>query len=283
MFSLALFKKQQQKNKKLQASRNKNVEASSASLKPFVFVAFVGLTLFIVLLIQQQVSQKVWFPITQVSVIGATKEVNASQLENDILDDLNSSFFALKLDQLADQVEMHSWVAEATLRRVWPNKIEVFIREHQPVALWNENALMSANGVVFKVATTVPYQNLVKISGKQRDSRELLFSLSDLNQLIAKYDVYPVDYDYRKAGELKVLFNNSLEVIFSLEDKQVQFKRFAALLANGFMSNEKNVQRIDMRYSNGFSVKWVENKSSSLAKKQALLFKTMQKSEKENV
>ena len=41
------------------------------------------------------------------------------------------------------------WVRDVALRRQWPQRLEVTIEEHAPLARWNDAALVNAQGEVF--------------------------------------------------------------------------------------------------------------------------------------
>ena len=41
------------------------------------------------------------------------------------------------------------WVRKVALRRQWPQRLEVTIEEHAPLARWNDAALVNTDGEVF--------------------------------------------------------------------------------------------------------------------------------------
>jgi hypothetical protein len=51
-------------------------------------------------------------------------------------------FISIDLDQ-ARAFETVPWVRQATLRRIWPDRLAVHLDEHQPVALWLGDAATS--------------------------------------------------------------------------------------------------------------------------------------------
>ena len=263
MFQL---KPRKQGNRKVKPVRNLKERAENRNVKPFVIASLVCVFLVAIVLIHDRFSQQILFPITQVSVMGDLKNVKQATIKNMLLKDLQQGFFNIDLNTYAQEMEAINWVAQATLRRVWPSKLEILIREHQAVAVWDDKTLISTNGILFKVDSIESFKHLAWVKGNEIDAKELLLTYSELDLLISEFNLHVVELKRVKSGEMNVTFNSKLHSIFSLQEKETQFKRFVSLLESGYIKvkNEKNVMNdkelksIDMRYSNGFSVVWQE-------------------------
>ena len=55
----------------------------------------------------------------------------------------------MDLDAARASLRRVPWVRSVALRRQWPHRLEVEIDEHQPLARWNEGALVNTHGEVF--------------------------------------------------------------------------------------------------------------------------------------
>lgn len=257
-------------NRKVKAARNLTESTKNSNVKPFMMALLVSTFVISMVFINDHYKDQILFPITQIKVSGTLQNVTKSELEALVLKDLKEGFFNIKLNTIAQDIEQINWVAQATLRRVWPNKVDVLIREHQAVAVWNDDTLISANGILFKVPTTQNYQQFARISGQAEDAKELLLAYSQLEQMTAAYGLYIDQISRVKSGEIKVKYNSSLISVFAMKDSELQFNRFASLLSSGHLKsngqqntfNNKPVKSIDLRYSNGFSVVWQEPQSS---------------------
>jgi len=62
---------------------------------------------------------------------------------------LTGSFFSMDLQQTRQAFESAPWVRRVSVRRVWPNELQVDIEEQQPLAFWNESQLINTWGEVF--------------------------------------------------------------------------------------------------------------------------------------
>lgn len=66
---------------------------------------------------------------------------------------LQGNFFTVDLDQARAVFESVPWVRQVTVRRIWPNILQVRIEEQQPLALWNENQMINTWGEAFTANT----------------------------------------------------------------------------------------------------------------------------------
>ncbi len=256
-------------NTKRQAARNPTAKASKASIKPFVIAGLMSLFVVIIVVINEKLSDQIMFPITAVEVRGQLNNITKHELEQIVLNDLKKGFFDINLNNIANEIESKNWVAQATLRRVWPNKVEVLIREHQAYAVWDDKTLLSSNGILFSVSNSADFKHLALINGQHQHAKKLLLAYSQLEQLLRQKKLTLISLTAVKSDEMIIQFNTDLTAVFSLTEKDKQFSRFVALLDNQFIQyrkqhntiTDKAVERIDMRYSNGFSVVWKEPSS----------------------
>ncbi len=75
--------------------------------------------------------------------------VTASSLTESIKDKLRGNFFFIDLDDARHLIETTPWVRHARVQRVWPDALAVYVEEHQPLALWNENEMINTWGEAF--------------------------------------------------------------------------------------------------------------------------------------
>lgn len=262
------FNKKKQGNRKVEPPRNLKERAANRNLKPFLIAAFVCVLAVSLVAIKKQLNNKILFPITDIEIVSVLKNVNESDIKNIVLRDLKHGFFDIKLNQLAQEINDINWVAQTTLRRVWPNTVEVIVREHQAVAIWDDKTLVSTEGLLFEVPSSSEF-NLAKVNGQKDRVKELLLAYSELEQLTDNFGLLIDQLNSVKSGEVKVTYNTGLSTVFALQDKEIQFKRFESLLKTGYLTvkngnnelNKKAVKSIDLRYSNGFSVVWLEQQT----------------------
>jgi hypothetical protein len=95
--------------------------------------------------------------------VAGLKLLDADEIRRIFADDLGLAMSAVDLEERRQQVEQLGWVRRASVGRVWPNKIAVYIEEREPVAFLRlpkngGTRLIDSDGVI-----------LTPIEGKQFD------------------------------------------------------------------------------------------------------------------
>src|SRR5688572_17129573 len=93
------------------------------------------------------------FPIREVKVDGQLAHVNREQIRLIVARHLKGNFFTLDLIKTRNAFEKLPWAREVSVRRRWPDKLEVKIEEHQALARWGNIALVNTHGELFQAAT----------------------------------------------------------------------------------------------------------------------------------
>lgn len=101
------------------------------------------------------VAQRPYFAISSLSLQPAEEGaelrfVSASSLNEVVRDSLRGNFFFIDLDETRKLIETTPWVRRARVQRVWPGSLTIYVEEHQPLALWNENEMINTWGEAFE-------------------------------------------------------------------------------------------------------------------------------------
>jgi len=89
--------------------------------------------------------------------IGGAAHISRPAIEKIFADDEGVSVYLIPLAERRDAIREVAWVREATVARVWPNRVIVRVQERTPVAFVRLNAsrygLIDAEGVILPPAT----------------------------------------------------------------------------------------------------------------------------------
>lgn len=88
-------------------------------------------------------------------------------------------------------VQRLSWVDDAMVRRLWPNRIVVHIIEREPVALWQENGavrVVDSAGLIIEAAAAQDFANLPLVVGTNAapNAQEIYDALAQNPQILAR-------------------------------------------------------------------------------------------------
>ncbi len=89
------------------------------------------------------------FPLREVELRGDLVHTTSTEVEQAVRGRIDGNFFALDLAQPRAALEQLPWVRRVQVRRVWPDRLEVTLEEHVPLARWGEVGLVNVQGERF--------------------------------------------------------------------------------------------------------------------------------------
>jgi len=89
------------------------------------------------------------FPLRVVRISGVLEHVTLEQVETIVRRELQGNFFTLDLAAARGAFEKLPWVRKVNVRRQWPDRLDVALEEHVPLARWGTAALINTQGEVF--------------------------------------------------------------------------------------------------------------------------------------
>lgn len=194
-------------------------------------------------------------PIRIVSVEGEMHGLSRTALEETIAEQITGGILTQDLAVLKAEVEALPWIHRAAVQRIWPERIEVTVSEHEAVARWGENGLVTAEGVVFRPRDGRLPAGLAQLDAKDAWAPEVVQRYQEwAPQLMALgLLIDGIRRDARGDWSLRLL--GGTELLLGTDDIDIRFHRLIAAYpqveAIGIPA------RIDLRYSNGLAVRWL--------------------------
>ncbi|MDJ0806480.1 MAG: cell division protein FtsQ/DivIB [Gammaproteobacteria bacterium] len=223
-----------------------------------------GYTLMLLLLIVlgltwslQRIQDPSVIPVRFVKVEGEVRYLNLDQLQavvNRVVE--QRSFFSVTLAQVLAEVERLPWVDRASIRRIWPDTLQVTVIEQQPLARWGETALVNRRGEVFAPQPMPDVSDLALLEGETQDSMAISRDYQKIETLLQTVGLTlaKVQVDARQAWRLWT--RNGLELNLGRKQLMSRLSRFARLFPALNDADEARLKRIDLRYTNGFTANW---------------------------
>lgn len=192
------------------------------------------------------------FPLREVSVTGETAHLTQEQVQAVISRELQGNFFTVDLAQVRSGFEKLPWVRKVNVRRSWPDRLEVVMEEHRPLARWGSTALVNAQGEVFEAAIN----NVLPVfTGPSEMAPEVVERFAAFEQLLAPVGrkVVQIRVSPRRAWQLKL--DDGLFIELGRENLDGRLAAFVAAYPQTVARLPQGSTHVDLRYSNGFAVK----------------------------
>ncbi len=209
------------------------------------------------------------FPLREVKVDGDLSHVNREQIKLIVAKHLKGNFFTLDLVTARNAFEKLPWARNVSLRRRWPDTLEVVIEEHQALARWGTIALVNTHGELFHAASGSdlpmfygPGDGVIEVASQYGEFSKILKAA---NLEIANLALTP-----RRAWEITT--TDGMVVELGRIEMQPRLEKFVSVYTSTIASLNMKVSFADLRYPNGFAVRkpvqiktTIENKSTNAA------------------
>jgi cell division protein FtsQ len=202
-------------------------------------------------------------PVRRVLLEGTFQRVSPPEIERVVAKVAQGGLASIDLELIRRHVESIDWVDNAVVTRVWPDAIRVVINEEVAAARWNDAGLLNARGELFiRNARYVPPE-LPLLEGPEGSQSQVaqLYIDAQGRLLESGLRLTGVRVDDRGAWELELA--DGLQVRLGRQDVKNRLERFIRLASPMVAKRVAEINYVDMRYTNGFSVGW--NTRSALA------------------
>lgn len=192
------------------------------------------------------------FPLREVKVGGQLTHVTREQVKLIVAKHLRGNFFTLNLAKSRDAFEKLPWARNVSVRRRWPDKLEVVIEEHQALARWGSIALVNTHGELFHAASGGelpifygPGDGVIEVASQYGEYSKIL-KVAHLN--IASLALTP-----RRAW--KITTSDGMVIELGRVEMQPRLEKFASVYSSTLAGLNKKIAYADLRYPNGFAVR----------------------------
>ncbi len=173
---------------------------------------------------------------------------------------LRAGFFSLDPDLLELRLAELPWVRSADVERLWPDRIAVRIKAHEPLARWGDAAVLTRAGVLVASAyPPVPGVEVVRIDAGPADAARVARDLPRVQTILRRAEAGLRGWELSPAGDLRLSLElDGFSVVAELgrEDLADRVQRLAEVALPVLRPRIRTVTHIDLRYRNGFAVGW---------------------------
>lgn len=193
--------------------------------------------------------------VNSVRVAGEFKYVSRSVLEQVVADQITKGFFEVDVEAVRAASRALPWVREASVRRVWPDSLHVAIVEREPVARWNDEALMEADGTLFAPHGRASKLDLPRLHGPPESEREVLAAYARFRTVLGPLGGGIDRLSLHDRGGWHLELANGTTLVLAEGQDGATLKRFARAAAREIAEHLDRIEQVDLRYAGGFAVR----------------------------
>src|SRR5262245_29605657 len=198
-------------------------------------------------------------PVREVRLANPLERTTRQDIEGALRGRIAGNFFAVEPAEVRAGLQQLPWVRRVTVRRVWPDAIEVGVEEHVALARWGSDALVNTHGERFAGKTA---QVLPVFVGPAGHETEVTLRYGAFKALLEPLGLQPerVILSQRLAWQLRL--SNGLHVMLGRDGEQAEarLRRFVAVYDSTLGALQRKHEYVDLRYPNGFALRVPELK-----------------------
>ena len=205
-------------------------------------------------------------PIRSITIEGSFQRVSALQIEEAISAALSDGFLSANLSEIQQQIVALPWIDRANVVRRWPSQLDISVTEQVPAACWGERGLLNTRGELFvSDARHIPAE-LPRLSGPSNQSAEIAKRYLAVREHLIPFgmDLRRLHMDARGAWEMTL--QNGVVIRLGRREVDQRTELFLDVVAEIITNRAADIDYVDMRYSNGFTIGW-KNGAKSPAEK----------------
>ncbi len=198
------------------------------------------------------------FAFREVVVTTPLQRANGAYLEAVVRSELAGTFFTLDLARARDALAHVPWVRTAGLRRQWPRRLEIEIEEHDPLARWNDTALVDSRGEVFVADWN---GDLPQFTGPPGAAATMTTRWRDWSGRVAPLELSVAALTLTARGSWQMRTEGRagpLGIELGRDDPDARLAHLIAAYGrtiDALARAGKPAERVDLRYRNGFAVR----------------------------
>jgi cell division protein FtsQ len=223
-----------------------------ASLANWVFALAA---LIVGYLISQLTIDSPVFPLKEVSLAGSggsLKHVTREQVDGVVRSAVVGNFFTVDLEATRKAFVKLPWVRTASVRRIWPQGLEVTLEEHMALARWGNDALVNFQGEVFSAVSDEP---LPEFEGPEESASEMTRQYAVFKKMLRplRQSIARMSLSDRRAWRVRLENGTVLEL--GREQMGVRLERYVRVHDTTIARLDQQLTYVDLRYPSGFAVR----------------------------
>jgi len=194
-------------------------------------------------------------PIRRVVFVGEPGRIARADLEAFAQSIQGVSAAKASLAAVREAARRIPWVRDATVRRRFPDAVEVGFETYEPLARWGEGRMLSEHGELFPAPKGLGRQLPLFVGPDARATEMIAFHAASRPLFLGSgLQVREVRLSAR--GSWSLLLSDGTDVEVGRNDEAHRLQRFSHLLPRLTTNEPRRLARADLRYTNGFALVW---------------------------
>ncbi len=202
-------------------------------------------------------------PIKHVRIEGNFQHLSPQKMQSMVSAVIRGGFFNLNVMSIREAILREPWVNWVVVQRVWPDGLSVHVKEHTAAAHWNTDDLLNDSAQLFSPETAHSINGIPNLSGPINTQALVFRRYREINKALQPFvAVESLSLSERRAWQFQL--QDGPLVILGRNDVDSRIDRFTGPVLTSLGDDLRRVKQIDLRYTNGFAIQWLDNFQKSI-------------------
>ncbi|MBQ4833858.1 cell division protein FtsQ/DivIB [Pseudoalteromonas sp. MMG010] len=167
-----------------------------------------------------------------------------------------TSFFELDVMHVQALVKELPWVETVSVRKQWPDTLQVFVVEHEAVAYWNSDLLLNRSGEAFQASSDKLSASLPQLYGPEGSEIEAWVAFKQFEEMLKVNNLTLSSLALSERFSWQLWLDNGLLLNLGRKDKAKRVQRFIDVYPRMEKREDAVINAVDLRYDTGLAVSY---------------------------
>ena len=192
--------------------------------------------------------------VQKVNITGDLRYTSKKQLRDALGPLVESNILLTDLNLIRSRLEAISSIYKVRVRRHWPYSLEINLIEQSPIARWGGSQLINNQGDIFECpGNSNDWIHLPRLDGLIGDAVEVIAIYRKIKEVLSRINKEVVTLKMSELEQLEITLNGGTELFLNKENFLYGLRRFVSHISY-LNVNDQDIERVDLRYENGFAL-----------------------------
>lgn len=195
-------------------------------------------------------------PIRYVRAEGVFQYISKDEIKMALRPLVKTGILSADMQAIHDAVAKLPWVETVSVKRVWPDTIDIRVHEKKPYVRWGLNSLINEQGVIFTPNNMEQFQSLTLLSGPEEQQVKALEIMKGVKTALSDQSMQMTEFTINDRWSWKIKLATGMEILLGRNAPLEKLQRFLKTLAVLGQQRVDAMAVVDLRYPNGYAVSW---------------------------
>lgn len=204
----------------------------------------------------KRITQNAFFPLKRVVLERPLIYADAQSITNAVRDYGRADLLQVQPNELAAQIRKMDWVQAAMVAKQWPDALRINVLERVPILRWGDDDFLDNDANHFHLPETPALSQLFPVRGPEGTENTVLAMYRKINPWLNAQGIRITGITLDPRMNWHVMLPGEINVVVGRDELNKRFKKLIPVYERIIKKYNKYIESVDLRYQDGFSVRW---------------------------